>query len=366
MAQDRNRDRPDPSSDASGRRGDRPDGSDNNADIDDGAPQDAQGGNDGNRKTRGRSPFANPWVGIGLTVVVVLLVAGGVVWWLIARNYEDTDDAFIDTHIVHVSPQVAGLVLAVHVNDNQRVRAGQPLVDIDARPQEAQLEQTMAQRVQALTQIEQADAQERAALAQVTNTSRDLVRYRSLQATSPQAVAQQQVDQAEAAQRNAIAQRDQAVAQIAGAKAQIKVLDAQIATAQLNLGYAHVVAPVDGHIAQRSVAPGNYVSPGQELLAIVPDRLWVTANFKETQLRLIRRGQHVRVSVDSCDRDIDGHVDSIQRGAGQAFAILPPENATGNYVKVVQRVPVKIILDHVPAGCILGPGMSVEPSVTVR
>ncbi len=102
--------------------------------------------------------------------------------------------------------------------------------------------------------------------------------------------------------------------------------------------------------------PGNYVSPGQELMAIVPDRLWVTANFKETQLRLMRRGQHVSVTVDSCDKDIDGHVDSIQRGAGQAFGILPPENATGNFVKVVQRVPVKIVLDHVPAGLHPGPG----------
>jgi membrane fusion protein (multidrug efflux system) len=174
------------------------------------------------------------------------------------------------------------------------------------------------------------------------------------------------VDQAVAANRNAIAQRDGASAQIASAQAQIKVLDAQIATARLNLGYAHIVAPVDGHVAQRSVAPGNYVSPGQELMALVPQQLWVTANFKETQLKLMRRGQHVSVSVDSCDRNIEGHVDSIQRGAGQAFGILPPENATGNFVKVVQRVPVKIVLDRIPQGCILGPGMSVEPSVTVR
>jgi membrane fusion protein (multidrug efflux system) len=333
---------------------------------DDDAPRGDNSGDGNKANGRGKSPLANIWVKVALIVVVLLLAAGGVIWWLVARQYEDTDDAFVDTHIIHVSPQIAGQVLIVHVNDNQRVRAGQPLVDIDARPQEAQLEQTMAQRLQALTQIEQAEAQERAALAQVTNTSRDLARYRGLQATTPQAVAQQQVDQAEAAERNAVAQRDQAAAQIAGAKAQIKVLDAQIATAQLNLGYAHVVAPVDGHVAQRSVAPGNYISPGQELMAIVPDRLWVTANFKETQLRLIRRGQPVRVTVDSCDRDIEGHVDSIQRGAGQAFGILPPENATGNFVKVVQRVPVKIVLDHVPDGCILGPGMSVEPSVTVR
>ncbi len=144
------------------------------------------------------------------------------------------------------------------------------------------------------------------------------------------------------------------------------MLDAQIATARLNLGYAHIIAPVDGRIAQRSVAPGNYVSPGQDLMALVPRRVWVTANFKETQLALMRPGQHVAVTIDSCGADIPGHVDSIQAGAGQAFGILPPENATGNYVKVVQRVPVKIMLDQMPKDCVLGPGMSVEPRVTVR
>jgi membrane fusion protein (multidrug efflux system) len=317
-------------------------------------------------KDRKRSAFANPWVKIGAGVLVLLLIAGGVIWWLIARQYESTDDAFIDTHIVHLSPQIAGQVLAVHVNDNQRVAAGQPLLELDARPQEAALEQALAQKLQATTQISQAQAQLKSADAQVVNTSRDLARYRNLQATTPQAVALQQVDQAVAAARNANAQHDAAVAQIATARAQIKVLDAQIATAKLNLSYGHIVSPVVGHIAQRNVAPGNYVSPGQELMAIVPDQLWVTANFKETQLRLMRRGQPVRVTVDSCDRDVDGHIDSIQRGAGQAFGILPPENATGNFVKVVQRVPVKILLDRAPQGCVLGPGMSVEPRVQVR
>ena len=332
----------------------------------DGSDDKDSGGKTDDGKDKKKSPFANPWVKIGIVVVVLLLIVGGIIWWLIARQYESTDDAFVDTHIVHVSPQIQGQILAIHVNDNQMVRAGQPLVDIDARPQMAQLEQALAQRLQATTQIEQAQANTRAADAQVTNTSRDLARYRQLQATAPAAVAQQQVDQAVAANRNAVAQRDGAAAQIASAQAQIKVLDAQIATARLNLGYAHIVAPVDGHVAQRSVAPGNYVSPGQELMALIPQQLWVTANFKETQLRLMRRGQHVAVTVDSCDKSIDGHVDSIQRGAGQAFGILPPENATGYFVKVVQRVPVKIVLDRIPEGCVLGPGMSVEPSVTVR
>jgi membrane fusion protein (multidrug efflux system) len=141
------------------------------------------------------SPFAKPWVKIAVIILVLALVIGAVIWWLIARQYETTDDAFIDTHIVHVSPQIAGQVLVIHVSDNQMVRAGQPLADIDARPQQAALEQALSQRLQALTQVEQAQAQMRGAQAQVTNTSKDLARYHTLQSAAPQAVAQQQVDQ---------------------------------------------------------------------------------------------------------------------------------------------------------------------------
>jgi membrane fusion protein (multidrug efflux system) len=313
------------------------------------------------------SIFQNRWVRIGIVVAIIILLIGGIIWWLIERQYEDTDDAFIDAHIVHISPQVAGQVIAVRVNDNQRVRKGQVLVEIDSADADARLAQVRAQQAQAETQYEQAIATERGAAAQAENAERDLARYRLLQRKAPLAVAQQQVDQAVAADRNAVAQRDAARAQISGARAQIKVDQAQISAAQLTLGYTHIVAPIDGTIAQRSVATGNYVSPGQELLAIVPLQIWVTANFKETQLAYMRVGQHVSIEVDACgDRIVKGHVDSIQRGAGQAFGILPPENATGNYVKVVQRVPVKILLDRVPRNCVLGPGMSVEPTVKVR
>ncbi len=332
-------------------------------------PTDDEGGQGGDGDEEDKKPglLQNPWVKIGGAILVIVLLVAGFIYWLYARQYEDTDDAFIDAHIVHISPQIAGQVIAVHVNDNQFVRKGQPLVDIDSADAQAKLNQVRAQEAQAETQFNQARASERGAAAQAANTQRDLARYRFLQKTSPAAVAQQQVDQAVAAERNAMAQRDAAQAQISGAEAQIKVYHAQIAAAQLTLGYTHIVAPVSGHIAQRSVALGNYVSPGQALMAIVPLQIWVTANFKETQLALMRVGQAVTVSVDACgDTDLRGHVQSIQRGAGQAFGILPPENATGNFVKVVQRVPVKIILDRAPRNCPLGPGMSVEPSVKVR
>jgi membrane fusion protein (multidrug efflux system) len=310
--------------------------------------------------------FQKTWFKITAAVIVGVLLIAALVYWLFARQYEDTDDAFIDTHIVHISPQVAGQITRIAVNDNQRVRLGQPLVDIDSSDARAKLSQAQAQEAQAETQYRQAIATEAGNQAQANSASADLARYRLLQRTSPLAVAQQQIDQAEATAKNAIAQRDAARAQIAGAQAQIKAYNAQIATAQLTLGYTHIVAPADGTIAQRTVAVGNYVTPGQELMAVVPLHIWVTANFKETQLQRMRVGQPVTIDVDSCDKEVRGHVDSIQRGAGQAFGILPPENATGNYVKVVQRVPVKILLDRIPKGCVLGPGMSVEPSVKVR
>jgi membrane fusion protein (multidrug efflux system) len=343
------------------------------------APQDAldrwrdeNGDKDGdNGDNDGKAPrrrfYQSIWFKIVLVVVVIILVIAGILWWLDARQYEDTDDAFIDTHIIHIAPQIAGQLTSIRVNDNQLVHRGDVIAEINPQDAEARLAQVQAQGLQAQTQYEQALASQAGVLAQAQNAARDLARYRALQATNPQAVAQQQVDQAVATDRNARAQVAAAAAQVAGAKAQINTVQAQIVAARINLGYTQITAPVDGHVTQKSAAPGNYVTPGQDLLTIVPLQLWVTANFKETQLDLMRPGQHVSVVADSCgNKVIDGHIDSIQRGAGQAFGILPPENATGNYVKVVQRVPVKIVLDHVPDGCVLGPGMSVEPRVTVR
>jgi membrane fusion protein, multidrug efflux system len=303
----------------------------------------------------------------GAIFLGVVAVAAIVAWWLHARHYEDSDDAFIDTHIVLVSAQISGRVSQIPVEDNQRVHKGQILVEIDPADVKAKLAQVEAQQDQAEKQYQQSIANEHGAEAQAENAQRDIERYRLLQQTAPRAVAQQQLDQATAAQRNTAAQLDAARAQIASAKAQINLSRAEVAAQELNLGYTHVVAPTDGHVAQRTVAVGDYVTPGQELMAIVPLEMWVTANFKETQLAHMRPGQPVSIDVDACPGvTIHAHVDSVQRGAGQAFGILPPENATGNYVKVVQRVPVKIVFDQVPNDCLLGPGMSVEPTVTVR
>jgi membrane fusion protein (multidrug efflux system) len=346
-------------------------------------------------REKSKSLMQGPLVLISVAVVLAVIIIVGVVWWLIARQYEDTDDAFIDTHIVHVAPQIGGRIARVLVNDNQQVRQGQLLIEIDPSDEIARLNQALAQEHQAEMQLGQARAQVRVsqaaydqaganaqgAAAQAANAASDLKRYRTLKATDPVAVAQQQLDQAVATARNTAASLEGAQRQIEGAKSQIAVAQAAVAAAEamvksaqaqvtqarLNLGYTRVYAPLDGHVAQRSVADGNYVQTGEELMAIVPLRLWVTANFKETQLDHMRIGQRADVVIDACpSATVRGHVDSIQRGAGQAFGILPPENATGNYVKVVQRVPVKIVIDEYPRNCVLGPGMSVEPSIKVR
>ena len=328
-------------------------------------------------------------------VVVVALIALALLWWLHARRFVSTDDAFVDTHIVHLAPQVAGQVQRVRVQDNSAVSAGELLVQIEPTPIRAQYDQAQASRAQADAQLEQAGAQVRidqakleqaradlhGVQAQAVKAARDLERYQTLRRLNAAAVSQAQIDQVSAQATSAAAQRDSAQrqvkaagAQLASSRTQVSAAAARLQSAQaqlrqtgVNLSDTQIIAPVAGTIAQKTVAAGDYVQPGQQLMAIVPQLVWITANFKETQLALIRPGQPAVIKVDGCRGEkLDGRVDSIQRGAGQAFALLPAENATGNFVKVVQRVPVKITLRRVPRDCLIGPGMSVQPTVQVR
>jgi len=354
-------------------------------------------GEDGRRDAPPKkSLLHNRWVQVGGALLLIALIVGGVLWWLSARHYESTDDAYIDARIVRLAPQIAGRVERVLVDDNAPVEPGQLLVEIDAADAQAKLDQALAAGAQADAQIAQAKAQLGVAMAaveqakanyagaelQAANAARDLARYRTLQRGLPSAVSQQQLDNAQTAASNSAAQRDAADKQVKGSEAQLgaaatqvqaaeaqrKSADAGIAEARLTLSYTKVLAPVAGHVSRRTVAVGAYLQPGQEMMAIVPAELWVIANFKETQLADMRPGQPVRLVVDAYPGlHLEGHVDSIQRGAGQAFALLPAENATGNFVKVVQRVPVKIVIDQPgPPDLALGPGMSVSPRVTVR
>lgn len=332
---------------------------------------------------------------MGGAVALAVLVVLAALWWWHESGIETTTDAFIEAHVAYVSPQVSGQVTRVLVDNNQLVHAGQPLVEIDAAQFRLALTQALAAQEQAETALGQATAGvavARASLAQASadvasasaaavRAQQDLKRYQNLRRVNPRAVARSTVDQAIASARSATAQQKaaeqrvlsaraqiaSAQAAVAGARARIDTAKAGVAQAKLNLGYAMVTARIDGHIANRTVAVGSYVTPGEQMMAIVPLHLWVQANFKETMIAALKPGQSVSVHIDACPQaDARGHVVSIQRGSGEAFALLPPENATGNYIKVVQRVPVRIALDTVPTGCVLGPGMSVEPTVRIR
>lgn len=333
---------------------------------------------------------------VALVVGAVLLLAalGGLVWWLHARQFEKTDDAFIDVHSEQVAPQVAGRVLRVLVTDNQQVRAGEVLLEIDPADFQVQIEQAQAAVSQARGGLSQAEAQVRVDNATVEQTRADLVqatvteenakteraRYEAL----PEgAVSPQQRDNIRAAAKNATAQRvaiekrvaaaeaqvQLAASQLESARANLKAAEAKLRQAQLNLGYTTVPASVAGRVTNRNVQVGDYVTAGQQLMVLVPHEVWVTANYKETQLTHMRPGQQATIEVDAFpSATFRGHVDSIQKGSGAWFSLLPPENATGNYVKVVQRVPVKIVFDDKSQDAYgrLAPGMSVVPKVRVR
>jgi len=326
----------------------------------------------------------------GALAVVAALVSGAR-YWLWARDHETTDDAFIDVHVVDVSSRVAGRVLRVHPTDNQLVGVETMVVEPDPADFQARLDEAVASRAMAEGQLAearaglvvaeaaaaQAKAEVVAARADAALAAADLARYR---ATTSGAVSKQAVDTATTAATRSAAQvevkvkaADAAAAQTMLALARIEAAEASVASAaatveqeRLQLEYTVVHAPVAGRVTNKNVMPGDWVASGQTLFALVPEDVWVTANFKETQLRRMRPGQPVTVHVDAYDRDFAARVDSVEAGSGAFFSLLPPENATGNYVKVVQRVPVKIVFTEPIDDVLLGPGMSVEPTVDVR
>jgi membrane fusion protein (multidrug efflux system) len=273
----------------------------------------------------------------GAAALLVLAVAGAL-YYHHAAGYESTDDAFVDGEIVRISPRVAGHVDKVAVTDNQLVEAGQLLVQLDQRPFAAAVEQARAR-------LAAADAAARRAQA-------DAARAQALYGR--QLIARAALDEA-------VASAHTTAAQVEGARADVR-------RAELDLGDTVIRAGQKGRVTRKTVEEGMFVQVGQPLLSLVTGDLWVIANFKETQLQHIHPGQPVDVRVDAFPHKVfRGHVDSIQRGTGARFSLLPPENATGNFVKVVQRVPVKILFDDPPDPQYpLGPGMSVTPRVTIR
>jgi membrane fusion protein, multidrug efflux system len=340
-----------------------------------------------------RRPGRNRVALIGGGALLAVAIAAGLIWWIHARDYQITNDAYMDGDIVYVAPQIAGRVVRVWITDNQLVAAGQPLVDIDPALSATQVEKAEAKAAQARAQIAQAETEIRvnsSSLKQdkaiVASNEADaaitLTRYRNVRRLGPTAVSQQQLDQpldqtesaaarTDAVREHALAARRQielARGQIEQGKAQLAAAEAAIHESKVELRYTRIYADAAGYVTHRTVARGDSVQPGQPLMAITPLSLWVTANYKETQLHLMRKGQPVWIHIDAIPgKTFRGHVDSFSHGTARAFAFLPPQNATGNSVKVVQRVPVKIVFDdHTVFDRPIGPGMSVEPRVKVR
>jgi membrane fusion protein (multidrug efflux system) len=284
-----------------------------------------------------RSLFRRPTTIVVAALIAIAAIVYGAMSIFHSFTHESTDDAFIDAHIIVTAPKIAGRVAAVHVTDNQDVKKGDLLVEIDPADAEAALAQAQAKLGHDQAAQLKAD--------------QDMKRQQDLfgkGAISPQ-------------------DRDTAIQNTATTKADVQTDRAAIQESELNLTYTKIFAPEDGRVTKKAVEPGDYIQVGQNLFALVTPERWVTANFKETQLRNMRPGQPAQVDVDAYpEHPLRGHVDSIQAGSGARFSLLPPENATGNYVKVVQRVPVKIVLDEQPdVQRVLGPGMSVVPAVAV-
>ena len=389
------------------------------------------------------SRTASPGFRIAVIIAAVVLLVVGFFVYRYVTSYENTDDAEVDGHINSISPRISGHVISLDVQDNQYVKAGTVLVEIDPADYQVAYERAKADfdnaraaaegagvnvpitSVSTTSQVSSAEADVASARAGIAaakqqfaaakaqrdqaeannvKAQNDLVRDKQL--VDKQEISQQQYDQAvaaatasaaavAAAHANADAvqsQVSQAQAKLAQAEAnwrtaqtapqQMEVIRSRAASAQadaqrkkadldqaqLNLEYTRVVAPVSGVVSDRTVEVGQNVAPGQELLKVVPlNDVWITANFKETQLREMKVGQSVTVEVDANGRSYKGKVDSIAGATGALFSLLPPENATGNYVKVVQRIPVKIVLDPGEnKDQSLRPGMSVTPKVWIR
>jgi membrane fusion protein (multidrug efflux system) len=356
----------------------------------DGDQGDAKGDGKGD-KPRSKLPL------IILGIVVVIAAIIGFIYWFVHRNDVSTDDAYTDGNVVTMVPKVSGYVVALYVDDNSRVRKGDLLLKIDPRDYQTSVEQAVAQlalakaqlrssqealtiaRVQYPAQLKSAQAQQDAAVASLRDADAS---YRRQHEVDRRATTQENIDQATTQQQSALSSLENARAQLRIAslvpqqivqaaltvtqrEAAVQQAQAQLDQANLNLSYTEVRAPSDGFITMRSAQLGSYLTTNQTMFVIVTPDVWITANFKETQLGRMRVGDAVDIEIDAYSAiKLQGHVQSFQYGTGARFSAFPAENATGNFVKIVQRVPVKIVIDSgLDPDRPLPLGLSVDPVV---
>jgi membrane fusion protein (multidrug efflux system) len=348
-----------------------------------------------NHSVRKQKRTVGRWIAL---VVGLGIVFGGVWYWRYSSQFEETEDAYVTGHQHPVSFRVAGTISEVLVDDNQPVRQGQAVAKLDPKDYQvalaqaradlekakAQLTQSQAQRIQADAQWKQAEAQANAAKAQAINSKRTLERDSQLFYQGKGVISRQDLDNAqyqsdanEATYKAALAgvsvtqaNLETAKAQVQAAVAQVESTRAAVQNAELQLSYTTVYAPTDGRVAQKTFETGQGVQAGQIGLCLAEPSVWVVANYKENQLGRIRSGQSVEIRIDAVsNRTFQGKVDSFQSGTGAVYALLPPDNATGNFTKIVQRVPVKIVFEATSIHGyerLIVPGLSVEPKIQVE
>lgn len=305
--------------------------------------------------------------------LIIIAAVAGYMAFLNANKYESTEDAYVETHTIQVAPKVSGQIVDMYVVDNQKIKEGDLVAQIDDTDYKVKLAQATAAYESSLYKQKGAKANFEAANSQITLAKKNLDRYTELYKSG--AASKLEYDNAKTSYDNAQASLTQAKENLLSkdnsrvADADLKQLAALKKQAELNLSYTKIYAPQSGSVTNKTTEKGAYVQTGQPLFIIVPDNVWIVANFKENQLRHMKVGQEVEIKVDTYpDKIFKGKVDSIQRISGAKSSLFPPENAVGSFVKIVQRIPVKIVFTETinPSEYTIVPGMSVEPRVRVK
>lgn len=309
-------------------------------------------------------------------VLLPIIIIAAIVSYFAVLNinkYESTEDAYVETHTVQVAPKVSGQVIDMYVVDNQKVKEGDLVAQIDDADYKVKLAQANAAYESALYKQKGAKAAFEAVNSQINLAKKNLDRYSELYKSG--AASKLEYDNAKTNYDNSQASLTKARENLLSkdnksvADADLKQLAALKKQAELNLSYTKIYAPQSGSVTNKSIEKGTYVQIGQPLFVIVPDNIWIVANFKENQLRHMRIGQNVEIKVDAYpDKIFKGRIDSIQRISGAKSSLFPPENAVGSFVKIVQRIPVKIVFTEKidPNEYTIVPGMSVEPRVRIK
>ena len=298
-----------------------------------------------------------------ITGIIFLIL--GIFYGIHNIYYKSTDDAFIEGNIITVAPRVSGLVLNLNIEDNQDVKKGDLLLEIDPNDYQAKLREKKAELEEAKASLIRAENEVNKSLSDLDFAQNDYERYSKMK---EKGISSKQDYEASLNKlTNAQSNNNSAKAKYNEIQYTIKRLEAEVEQEELNLSYTKIYATTDGKITNRSVEEGNYIKTAQPLFAIVPAKVWVIANFKETQLANMKPGQPVKIKIDTYGhKKFKGKVDSIQRSTGAKASLFPPENAVGSYVKIVQRVPVKITFDEDISEYNIVPGMSVVPEVKVK